>query len=1347
MSGARMNSDAAPFPFRRTAHGRAARLRDEAAGLPADRPPRESGPGSGQSTTLPERLSQWLGRPVPARTVGQYPVPAGHLAGDDRAPAVPARGGAGTHEPIAIVGIGCRLPGGIESPQALWQGLLDGVDAVGEVPGDRWNAAGTTTTRRGGFLDDVTGFDADLFRIPPAEARRMDPGQRIALETAWAALEDARIVHDDLVGSRTGVFMGTMAREDDNAAVSARIAHVFGLHGPAPAVATSTGSSLTAAHLAVRSLRDGEVDLALAGGVHVMPGPCTTVAVTTSGGTNPREGCGVLVAAPAGQVPCGTNPPDGRCRASVADPAGHVRGEGCGVLVLRRLSDALAAGDRVYAVIRGSAVHQDGAGAGARDPGAHAEVVRVAWQDAGVGAEYVSYVEVCGSGGSVGDGAGAGVCGLGGSVGDGAGAGARDPGAHAEVVRAAWQDAGVGAEYVSYVEACGSGAPPGDRTGAGALGAVFADGRTEPPRIGSATTHFGHLESAAGVVGLMKTALALHHGEFPAGLHVAAPDPLADVAAGRLRGGTGHTPWPGGGRRYAGVGGTDAHLALEEAPYRRRLFVPLAADSAGDLRVAADALTGRVRAGGAWYAPELLGRATGTHRVVAAVAHPGELADALRDAHVAAHARGPAARPDALALCFSGHGPQWFGMGRDLLGEPAFRAALDACDRALLPFTGWSVTEELLADRATSRLERTDVVQPVLFALQTALARTLSAWGVEPTVVFGQGAGEVAAAVFAGALPLAEGARLIATWSRLATERARGLGATPDGASHSARLEQRLGPLRTRIPAVPFWSAATGGYADGTDLDAAYWTRALRAPTCPAEAVRTLAGGRGLRVVEITPHPVAGHALQRALEALGGDQPRVLSTGRRDRSARQALEDVAAALWCDGSDVDWGAVTGRRRRRAAPAPLALTVSGRTVRARAENAARLAAHLDATPDAGLLDVAYTAALHRPHLEHRASVVAASSAEAAQALRALADGRAHPGLVQGEAAAGTDLAMLFTGRSGHRVGRERELYAAFPEFRRALDEVCAALDPYLRLPLAAVLFAAPDGPDAVLIHEPEFAQPGSFAVEVALFRLWESWGVVPAAVAGRSVGEVAAAHVAGALGLADAARLVAARGRLTQAYERGGAMTAQAYERGGLMAAHAHTYAYERRGAMAAHAFRSPHIAAMPGEFDQFDQFDQFEQVAAECVFAEPSIAWVSTVTGGVVSAAVVSDPAYWVRQLRAATRFAEAVRTCENLGVGRYVECGPAAVPAATAASCVAVSAEPAVSVASRRGADEPMSEVRLLVRALGELYVAGQDVRWERVLDTGVPVDLPGYAFQREHHRPEPARTHPGRHP
>ncbi|MFE3590627.1 SDR family NAD(P)-dependent oxidoreductase, partial [Streptomyces niveus] len=1340
-----------------------------------DRPLSELGVPSVRAAELVGRLSVRLGRDIPGTAVWDHPTIAGlvaHVTGTGTGAGAGAGGPAPYRDrprtatggdPIAIVGIGCRLPGGVDTPDALWQSLVDGLDAVCEVPEDRWNAdewldpdplaPGKTTTRWGGFLDDIGGFDAELFRISPAEARNMDPQQRLALETAWASLEDARIGPAGLAGTRTGVFLGTMAQEYhlatgadphsiethtavgwDNSIVAARIAYALGLRGPALAVATACSSSLTATHLAVRSLRDGESDIALAGGVNVMLHPHTTVAMTKFGGLNPR----------------------GQCRAFDADANGYVRAEGCGVVVLRRLSDALAAGDRIYAVIRGTAVNNDGASNGLTAP---------------------------------------------------------NPQAQAEVLRAAWHDAGISPHEVSYVEAHGTGTPLGDPIEATALGEVFAPGRDEPLLLGSAKTNFGHLEPAAGVTGMMKTALALHHGELPANLHFDAPNPRIDFEANKLRVVTEPRPWPGDGIRRAGVsgfgfGGSNAHVALEEAPGGR---APLAAPDQ-------DQDSGRDRD-----------------------------SDQVRDPRDAAEER------PALALFFSGHGSQWLGMGLDLLTEPAFRTALAACDRALAPVLGWSVTDELLAGERYSRLDRTDVVQPVLFAVQVALARTLDAWGARPDAVLGQSIGEVAAAVAGGVLPLEEGARLIGVWSALIAERASGQGAlivcdlTPDEAerlitdsghalsvaghlapgqvclsgprdaiaavegelaarekgsarvnidyaAHSRELAalapelvRRLGTLRTGAGTgtVPFWSTVTGTPLGASDLDAGYWARNMSQPMLVRETVDALAAAhpeRPLRIVEIAPHPVARHSIERVLAAHDRPTAPVLTTGRRGTPARPAMRALAAELWHTGFDIDLAAVEGRPERPPLAVPLLLAVSGRSRDALAENAARLAGRVAGASDAELRDIAYSSTVTRSHLEHRAVAMAATAEDAALTLTALAQGRPHPDAVEDESDEQTGsweggTSVLFTGQGSQRPRMGRELYEAFPGYRDAFDAVCRALDPHLTRPLREIVFAPAESDDAALLNETEFTQPALFAFEVALYRLWETWGVRPQAVAGHSVGELSAAHVAGVLDLADAARLVAARGRLMQACERGGAMAsveatehevldvlARGGERVSIAALNSpsqtvisgdeaavtrtveHFAAQGRRTRRleVSHAFHSPHMDSM---------LEEYARVAERCTFRAPTIPLLSTVTGtwsgtsdGMSEDADndaghgVTTAAYWVRQVRGAVRFADAVTALEAAGIGRHLECGPAAVLAAMGVACT----EREVGfVPSQRAGKQPQ-EVRHLLRALAELHVSGLPLDWTQIFaGTGaVATDLPGYAFQRRHHWIEtPART------
>ncbi|MFI9764846.1 type I polyketide synthase [Streptomyces sp. NPDC051963] len=840
---------------------------------------------------------------------------------------------------IAIIGLGCRLPGGIDTPEALWQGLLDEIDTISEVPPQRWraedwhdvdsSAPGKMRTRWGGFLDDIAGFDAEFFGISPTEARQMDPQQRLALEVAWAAVEDARIRTDRLARSATGVFFGTMwqeyhlatgasAREirthtalgTDTSIVPARIAYTLGLRGPVMSIGTACSSSLVAIHQAARSLRSGETDLALAGGVSLILHPHTTVAMSK----------------------LGTQSPDGRCRAFDAGANGYVRGEGCGVVVLRRLADARRNGDRIYAVIRGSAVNNDGTTDGLATPSAEAQ---------------------------------------------------------AEVLRTAWREADVDPGRVHYVEAHGTGTRRGDPIEAAALGQVLGRGRKDPLRIGSAKTNFGHLEPVSGVLGVLKTSLALFHGELPVSLHFRNPNPKIDFDAANLAVVTSRQPWPEG-ERLAGVssygyGGTNAHLALagppartadvQESVERTRLPWVLSARSAPALREQA----GRLRAHLAAHpglVPADVGfslattRADHEHRAVVLGRDDAELFRGLEALASGAQASnlvvgsGGGRNP---VLMFAGQGAQWPGMAAELLeSSPVFAERFAECEQALEPYVDWKLSE-VISD--ADALERVDVVQPALWAMMVSLARLWNHFGVEPAVLLGHSQGEIASACASGALSLADAAAVVALraqairrglagrggmvslvasrsdaqtltdrWpGRLSMAAANGprnsvVSGDPealteliahcesegirarripvDYASHSAQVEEirediltALAGIRPRPGVEGFFSTVDTGRIDTATLDAGYWYRNLRSTVELDACVRELAA-EGHRVfIECTPHPVLTMGVEESAD--------VHTVGTLRRGEGDRFLTALAEAYTSGVDVDWSRAFGR----------------------------------------------------------------------------------------------------------------------------------------------------------------------------------------------------------------------------------------------------------------------------------------------------------------------------------------------------------------------------------------------------------------------------------------------------
>ena len=867
--------------------------------------------------------------------------------------------------PVAVVGMACRFPGDADDPERFWELLRAGRDAIREVPRDRWDidaffdpdpdAPARMSTRNGGFLDRLDGFDAAFFGISPREAQTMDPQQRLLLEVAWEALEHAGLSPERLAGTATGVFVGVcngdhfqrvvargaesidlyLASGNAHSVAAGRISYFLGLQGPAIALDTACSSSLVALHVACRSVRQGESRLALCGGVNVMCSPDTTIALSKAH----------MLA------------PDGRCKTFDAAADGFSRGEGCGVLVLKLLSDALADGDRVLAVIRGTAVNQDGRSSGLTVPNGPAQEA---------------------------------------------------------VIRAALADAGVAPAEIGYVEAHGTGTTLGDPIEVRALAGALGPGRApdDPLLVGSVKTNLGHLESAAGVAGVMKVILSLQHERLPPHLHFRQPSPHIAWSEYPVKVEAQGRTWPRGGRRrLAGVSsfgfsGTNAHVVVEEAPLAEELrsapdrplhCLPLSARTGEALvELAARHAEALGAAGGTRFADVChtagAGRSHFGERLAVVASEAGEAREALvafssGAPHPALH-RGavPASGAPEVVFLFTGQGAQYPGMGR-LLYEtsPVFRDVVDRCDAALgADRAGRTLLSVLFAPPAEdAAIHETAWTQPALFAFELAMTELWRSWGVQPAAVIGHSLGEYAAACAAGVFSLEEGLRLVA-------ERGRLMQALPPGGTMAAlfapagEVAAAVAPLADRVavaavnaadsvvvsgeagavdglladfarrgvqghrlfvslaahsplvvpaldameaaaravsmraPRIPVaWNLTGGAPLPGGAPDASYWRRHLREPVRFADGMAGL-HREGHRVfLEVGPHPVLVALAQRSLPEEG---TRLVGSLRRGKDDWAELEAGLAQLYVNGVTVDWAGVDRPYRRRRLPLP-------------------------------------------------------------------------------------------------------------------------------------------------------------------------------------------------------------------------------------------------------------------------------------------------------------------------------------------------------------------------------------------------------------------------------------------
>ncbi|WP_442906186.1 type I polyketide synthase [Kitasatospora sp. NBC_00458] len=875
-----------------------------------------------------------------------------------------------SREPIAIVGMSCRFPGGAQDPEGLWDLLVSGRDAFSDFPAARgWDmdalydpdpaVSGKSYVAQGAFLETAEEFDAGFFGISPREALAMDPQQRLLLEASWEVFERAGIDPETLRGSSTGVFVGSSGQDymtllaaagdrsdqlegligtgNAPSVASGRLAYTFGLEGPAVTVDTACSSSLVSLHLAVQALRQGECGLALAGGVTVM---------STAGPFIEFSRQGNLAR-------------NGRCKPFAAAADGTAWGEGVGMLLVERLSDARRNGHPVLAVVRGSAVNQDGASNGLTAPNGPSQQ---------------------------------------------------------RVIRAALANARLTADQVDAVEAHGTGTTLGDPIEAQALLTTYGQDRPaeRPLWLGSVKSNIGHTQAAAGVAGVIKMVMAMRHGVLPRTLHVDAPTPHVDWSAGAVELLTEAVPWPetGAARRSAvssfSMSGTNAHVVLEAAPAGGTAARPTGADGAdaerpvsalalGELAPwvlsarSAEALRGQaarlrehLRTRPEVPAPDvaaslLLTRRTMEHRAVVVTPDREELLAGL--AALAAGeertglVRGTARTGRGPVFVFPGQGSQWVGMGARLWeASPAFRRRASECAEVMDPYLDWSLLAVLRGEPGTPSLDRVDVAQPALWAMMVSLAEAWRSLGVEPAAVVGHSQGEVAAACVAGALTLADAARIIAVRSQALAagvagggmvsvlapaEQVRewlvpwadrisvaavnsGAATTVSGdlaaleefgaelsrrgtmrwpipgvgfASHSPMVETlreklltELDPVRPQASEIPFYSTLTGGRFDTERLDSAYWYRNLREPVEFELAVRALLGDGYTAFVEASPHPLLTANVQDIAGQNATAEVTVTESLRRDEDALVRFATSLATAHVHGLPVTWSAV-------------------------------------------------------------------------------------------------------------------------------------------------------------------------------------------------------------------------------------------------------------------------------------------------------------------------------------------------------------------------------------------------------------------------------------------------------
>ena len=1307
-------------------------------------------------------------------------------------------------EPIAVIGIACRFPKA-NNPDEYWKMLQEGLNAISEVPRDRWelsdyfddnlSAPGKMNTRYGGFLDHIDKFDAEFFGISPREAILMDPQQRIALQLSWEALENAGIIPSTLIGSRTGVYMGVIwndyatllhrsSREKIETAyieqhyatgshfsiVPNRISYYLGLQGPSMAIDSACSSSLVTIHLAAQSIRAGESDMALVGGINLITSPDSTVAMSKFGAMAK----------------------DGQSKAFDARANGYVRGEGAGLLVLKPLSKALKDGNPIYCIVKGSAVNNDGYSNGLTAP---------------------------------------------------------NPQAQREVLTLACSNAGIEPTAVHYVETHGTGTQLGDPIEANALGAILGAERdpSKPLLIGSVKTNIGHLEAAAGVAGVIKAILSIKNKKIPPSLNFESPNPNIQFQEMKMKVQTKLSDWPYESPFIAGVssfgfGGTNCHVILEEYKTSNNFVLPLAGNSSEELREISTKLLSYLESDvenqisikdlAYNFSVQLK---DGIEKLCFTFHSKAELIKQLsaflKNSNLPGVAISSEKEKRKLAAYFPGQGSQWLGMGIELMRtEPVFLSKLTQCDNIIKKLEGWSVIDELVSIKQNSNLKDVKLVQPIIFSIQVSLFELWKSWGVVPDVVIGHSMGEVAAAHVAEILNLEDAAKVICYRSKLA-KRTSGKGKmavvelnkmevekflleysstvsvascnSPNStvisgesskveeiveklqlkniyaalvkvefASHSSQMDELkkelfelLKDIKPEKNTLPFFSTVTASYLDGRQLGSGYWVRNLRETVQFSQAIELLLNEGYTDFLELSPHPVLAHSVEQSIK-FWNKSGAVLQSMRREEE-RNVLIESAGVLYTHGHKINFSKLfPGEIQNLNLPEELQRLVGGKkeidetnnsnllVLSAKSSESLNLQAYsfinyLSKNNIKDFYSMCYTAAVRREHHDHRLTIVGNGTEDFIEKLEGFRNGESLQGLQVGIKEPGKKkLIFVFSGQGPKFWPLNPNLLSSEHVFKRTLERCDEILREYANWSLMEQLIGSGNR-----MNEIEVIQPVIFSLQVSLAELWRSWGVIPDVVIGHSLGEVAAAYMSGALTLEEALLVVYNRGRLIQT-AKGGKMALVDLPKEELEYA---LRGYEEYVSIA--AMNSPRNSVISGDLEKIKEIishlegqDVFCRILEAVDFASHSpqmekiksqlsnsligikpklvsIPMVSTVTANYLDGWEL-DENYWGENLRKPVLFSKGIQLLSQSQNNIFLEVSPhPTLSTSILQSADAMNSKAIVLQSLNREADPCLT----IKDSLGKLYSVGYPIDWSKFFSVnGKFCALPSYSWQEE---------------